>query len=235
MLPIQPDGRLEPTSDVVQHSGYSVHPERQTGPHPHCIIPDPNNQFAIAVDLGLDKLLVYRMDLASGRLHQHSEVKVEPGAGPRHLIFNSSGRYAYLLNELNSTINVYRYRAEAGSFTKIQTIATLPQNFSGENFCGDIHLSPSEDHLYISNRGHNSLVCFSVDTDSGELTYQSHVPSHGHYPRIFAIDPSGHFMVVAHQRSNNVVVLQIDSETGDLSYAGYEVKLSMPVHVKFAA
>ena len=234
MLPVQADGRLGPASDVIQHSGSSVHPERQTGPHPHCIIPDPTNRFVISTDLGLDKLLIYHMDLESGKLHKHSEVQVERGAGPRHLIFNSSGQYAYLVNELNSTINVYRYNADMGSFAKIQTVSTLPQDFSGENFCADIHLLPDENHLYVSNRGHDSLVCFRVDTDSGELTYQSHTSSHGHYPRNFAIDPSGHFMVVAHQRSNNVVVLRIDPETGDLFHTGYEVKLSVPVHVKFA-
>ena len=103
MFPIQADGRLGTATDIVQHSGSSVHPERQTGPHAHCILPDPTNRFAIAVDLGLDKILVYQMDLEKGRLNKHAEVAVPPGAGPRHLAFHPHGTFAYLVNELNAT------------------------------------------------------------------------------------------------------------------------------------
>ena len=234
MLPIEANGELLPASDVVQHVGSSVHPERQTSPHPHCIIPDPANRFAVAADLGLDKLLVYRMDFEAGKLQKHAEVDVEARSGPRHLIFNSSGQYAYLLNELNSTLIVYQYDSEIGAFSKLQIVHTLPEDFSGENFCADIHLSKDENYLYVSNRGHDSIVCFKVHADSGELSYRSHVGSGGHQPRIFAIDPSGRFLVAVHQKSSNVVVFQIDPVTGDLAPTGHEVAVSMPVHVLFA-
>ncbi len=234
MLPIAADGQLLPASDVVQHVGFSIHPERQTSPHPHCILPDPANRFAIAADLGLDKLLVYRMDFEAGKLQKHAEVEVDARSGPRHLIFNASGQYAYLLNELNSSLIVYQYDSEMGVFSKLQTVPTLPEDFSGENFCADIHLSKDENYLYVSNRGHDSIVCFKVHADSGRLSYQSHIGSGGHQPRIFAIDPSGRFLVAVHQKSGNVVVFQIDPITGGLAPAGHEVAVSMPVHILFA-
>jgi 6-phosphogluconolactonase len=233
MLPIGGDGQLLPPSVVVQHTGSSVHPERQTGPHAHCILPDPANRFAIAVDLGLDKILVYRMDLENGRLHAHAEVAVDAGSGPRHLIFNSTGQYAYLLNELNSTLSVYQYDSQIGTLARLQTVPTLPEDFSGENYCGDLRLSRDEKYLYASNRGHDSIVCFRVDASTGQLAFQSHIASGGHYARILALDPSGQFILAVHQRSHNVVVFRIDSETGDISYTGYEAEPSMPVHVLF--
>lgn len=233
MFPIQADGRLGEASDIVQHSGSSVDPERQKAPHPHCIIPDPTNRFAVAVDLGADTLFVYRMDLEAGKLRKHAEVPVEAGSGPRHLIFNSSGQRAYLINELNSTIVVYQFRSTDGAFHKIQAISTLPKDFYGINYCSDLHLSSDERQLYASNRRHDSLVCFKVDSTNGELAYQSHLPSLGHEPRIFAIDPSGRFIVAVHQRSNNVVVYKIDPETGDLAHTGHQAELDMPGHVLF--
>jgi 6-phosphogluconolactonase len=233
MLPIGTEGQLLPHSDLVQHIGSSVHPERQSGPHAHCILPDPSNCFAIAVDLGLDKLFVYRMDLESGKLQKHTEVEVDAGAGPRHLIFNSTRQYAYLLNELNSTLNVYRYDSQSGTLTQLQTVPTLPDDFSGENFCGDLCLSPDDKYLYASNRGHDSIVCFHVASSTGQLSHPSYIASGGHYPRILALDPSGRFMIAVHQKSHNVVVFKIDPETGNLFHTGHEAKLSMPVHVLF--
>lgn len=233
MLPIHEDGRLSPASDVVQHTGSSVDPERQEAPHPHCIIPDPTNRYAVAVDLGADKLFVYRMDLETGKLRKNSEVPVEAGSGPRHLIFNSNGQRAYLINELNSTIVVYRFSSTDGTFHKIQAISTLPEDFSGVNYCSDLHLSFDERHLYASNRRHDSLVCFRVDSSSGELTYQSHIPSHGHEPRIFALEPSGRFIVAVHQKSNNAILYKMDHETGNLAHTGHQAELDMPVHVLF--
>lgn len=233
MLPIREDGHLSHPSDVVQHTGSSIDPERQEAPHPHCILPDPTNQFAVAVDLGADKLFVYRMDLEVGKLRKHSEVPVTPGFGPRHLIFDSSGTRAYLIHELQSVIVVYRFDAADASFHQLQTISTLPDNFSGINYCSDLHLSSDEHFLYAANRRHDSLMCFRVDSQSGELTYQSHIPSHGREPRTFAIDPNGRFIVAAHQKSKNAVVYKIDPETGNLSHTGYQAELDMPVHVLF--
>jgi hypothetical protein len=183
MFPIQSDGSLRPASDVIQHSGSSVHPERQNGPHAHCILPDPTNRFAVAADLGLDKLLIYQMDLENGKLHRHTEVKVSPVAGPRHLTFHPNGQFAYLINELNSTLIAYRYDSRNGAFEELQTVPALPRDFKGENLCADIHISPSGKYLYGSNRGHDSIVCFLIDQMSGELVYRSHTLSGGREPR----------------------------------------------------
>jgi 6-phosphogluconolactonase len=234
MFPIQTDGRLDPVTQVIQHAGSSVHPERQTGPHAHCILPDPPNRFAIAMDLGLDKLLIYKMDLENGRLHKQAEVKIQAGAGPRHLTFHPNGQYAYLINELNSTLISYRYHSQTGTFEELQTVPTLPQDFKGRNLCADVHVSPDGKHLYASNRGHDSIALFLIDENNGKLTYQNHTSTEGGEPRNFAIDPSGAFLLAANQQTNNIVTFKIDSATGQLFYTGQEVEVSMPVCVKFS-
>ncbi len=235
MFPIQVDAQLAPASDVIQHAGSSVHPERQAGPHAHCILPDPTNRFAIAVDLGLDKLIIYQMDLENGKLHKHAEMEVQPGAGPRHLTFHPNGQFAYLINELNSTVIGYRYDSENGTFIELQTVPALPQDFRGVNLCADIHISPNGKYLYASNRGHDSIVCFFIDQNTGKLTYRNHTLTEGREPRNFAIDPSGTFLLVANQKTNNIIIFKIDPESGGLSRTEHEVKVSMPVCLKFAS
>lgn len=232
VLPIREDGNLGPASHVVRHSGSSIHPDRQEGPHAHCILPDPDNRFAVAVDLGIDRLMVYRMDLEAGQLHGHGEVKLGEGSGPRHLIFHPHGRFAYVLCELNSTLNAFRY--DGGAFEEFQSIRTLPRGFGGRNLCADLHISPDGKYLYASNRGHDSLACFTIDADSGQLTFQDHIPSGGREPRGFTIDPSGKFLLAANQNSNNIVTFLIDSAMGKLSRTEAEVEVPMPVCIKFA-
>lgn len=233
MFPLRADGQLGPAADIVQHSGSSIHPERQSGPHAHCILPDPNNHFAIAADLGLDKLLVYEMDLEQGKLRRQNEVNVQSGAGPRHLTFHPDGKHAYLINELNATLIGYYYHAQTGSFEELQSVSALPRDFTGENLCADIHISPDGRHLYASNRGHDSLVCFAIDQNSGQLTYRGHTSTGGKEPRNFAIDPTGTFLLAANQKSHSIVTFKIDAESGELSRTGYEANVSMPVCVKF--
>jgi 6-phosphogluconolactonase len=232
MLPIQADGQLGPATDVVQHSGSSVDPKRQTAPFVHSILPDPTNRFAIVADLGMDKLIVYEMDLENGKLNKHAEVQVQPGAGPRHSIFHLNGGYLYVINELNSTLIVYGYHSESGSLEELQTISTLPAGFEGENLCADLHISGK--HLYASNRKHDSLAWYLIDENTGRLSYEGEVSSGGKEPRGFAIDPTGNFLLAAHERSDNVVLFKIDPSTGKPSSTGYEVKVSQPVCVKFS-
>jgi 6-phosphogluconolactonase len=234
VFPIQADGQLGPATEVIQHAGSSTHPERQTGPHAHCILPDPTNRFAITVDLGLDKLLIYQMDLERGKLYEHAEVKVQPGAGPRHLTFHPNGQFAYLINELNATLISYRYHAKDAIFEELQTVPALPEDFTGENLCADVHVSPDGKYLYASNRGHDSIVCFFIDQKTGGLTYCNHTSTEGQEPRNFAIDPSGTFLLVANQKTDNIVTFKIDAESGQLFKTGHEVQVSMPVCLKFA-
>ena len=173
------------------------------------------------------------MDLDTGTLHKHAEVDVQPGAGPRHLTFHPNGMFAYLINELNSTLIRYRYNSELGTFEELQTVPALPPDFKGENLCADIHISPDGRYLYASNRGHDSIVCFFVDQDSGELIDRNHTSTAGREPRNFAIDPSGTFLLVANQKTNSIITFRIDAESGGLSKTGHVVEVSMPVCLKF--
>jgi 6-phosphogluconolactonase len=232
MLPIQADGGLGPATDVVQHSGSSVHPERQTAPFVHSILPDPTNRFAIAADLGADKLVIYEMDLEQGKLKKHTEIDVKPGSGPRHTIFHPNGQYLYLINELSSTLTVYRYDSEPGSLEEVQTISTLPAGFDGENLCADVHIYGK--FLYASNRKHDTIAWYLINEATYHLSYQGEVPSGGKEPRGFAIDPTGNFLLAAHERSGNVVIFQIDPVTGKPIKTGQEIKAPFPVCVKFA-
>lgn len=234
LLPFQTDGSLGAATDIVQHVGSSIHPERQTSPHAHCILPDPTNRFAIAVDLGLDKLLIYQLDLERGKLHFYHEVRVHAGAGPRHLTFHPNRQFAYLINELDSTITAYRYHSEGARFEEFQRVSALPENFQGENLCADIHVTPDGKYLYASNRGHDSIVCFLIDQSTGALTYVAHTSTGGREPRNFAIDPNGTFLLVANQKSDNIVTFKIEPDTGQLSKTEYQVEVSMPVCIKFA-
>ena len=234
MFPIHSDGKLDAASDVIQHSGSSMHPARQTGPHAHCILPDPTNRFAVAADLGIDKLLIYHMNLENGKLHLHNEMQVHAGAGPRHLTFHPNGQFAYLINELDATVIAYRYQSEAGRFEQLQVLPALPKDFTSENLCADIHVTPDGKYLYASNRGHDSMVSFHIDQRTGGLTYVNHAPTGGREPRNFAIDPNGNFLLAANQKTDTIVTFKIDATNGQLIETGYQVEVSMPVCVKFA-
>jgi 6-phosphogluconolactonase len=234
MLPIANDGTLRPVCYIVEHTGKSIHPERQDKPYAHSILPDPTNTFVVACDLGIDKLLVYRMDLDAGQLVKHAEVSVTPGSGPRHLVFHPNGRYAYLACELNSTVIAFTWDSEGGTFDEFQNIRTLPPGYDGRNLPADIHLTPDGQYLYVSNRGHDSFACYEVSPESGMLTLKHHTATGGAEPRGFAIDPTGKYLVSANQNSNNIVTFLIDPGMGHLSRIGDEVQVSMPVCVKFA-
>ena len=164
MLPIQADGSLAPLTGFVQHEGSSIHPVRQLGPHAHSIILDATNRLAFAPDLGIDKLLVYDLDLDNGTLAPHHVpwVRTPAGAGPRHFDFHPNGQFAYLINELGSSISVLRYFADQGVFGEIETVSTLPDDFDGESTCADIHVAPSGRFVYGSNRGHDSIAMFAI-------------------------------------------------------------------------
>jgi 6-phosphogluconolactonase len=233
MLPIAPDGSLEPASHTYQHTGSSIHPDRQDKPYAHCILPDPTNTFAVACDLGIDKLLVYRMDLDAGQLLNHNEVSVTPGSGPRHLVFHPEGRYAYLACELNSTVLAFTWDPEGGMLEEFQNVRTLPTGYDGRNLPADIHLTPEGQFLYVSNRGHDSFACYEVSPESGMLTLKHHTSTGGAEPRGFAIDPTGKFLLAANQNSNNLLPFLIDPGMGQLSRIGDEIQVSMPVCVKF--
>ncbi len=232
-LPIRPDGSLKPAATVDQHHGSSVHKTRQTGPFAHCIDADPSNRFALSADLGIDKLLIYRLNIDEGTLapHQPAFVETTPGAGPRHLTFHPNGRFAYVINELNCTISVFGYDSNRGTLQSVQNISTLPGDFSGENTSAEIQVHPSGRFLYGSNRGHNSIAIFAVDPETGRLRSLGHQSTLGKTPRHFAIDPSGQYLLAANQDSGSVVVFRIDPQSGLLHATGASVAIPMPVCV----
>ncbi|HVA48702.1 MAG TPA: lactonase family protein [Pirellulales bacterium] len=236
-LPIDGDGRLSKASAVIQHHGKSVNPGRQEAPHAHSVNLDPANHFAFVADLGLDEVLVYRFDAGKGslRANEPPAAKVKPGSGPRHFVFHPSGRFAYVINELASTITAFGYDDAKGVLTEVQTIGTLPDGFKGENWTAEVQVHPSGKFVYGSNRGHNSIAAFAVDAETGRLTPIGHESSGGKTPRNFGIDPSGSFLLAANQDSDNIAVLAIDTATGKLNSTGQEIKVSKPVCVKFVA
>lgn len=235
VLPIRSDGSLGEATDMKQDSGASINAERQDGPHAHCIVLDPANRFAYACDLGTDKIMIFRYDGRRGKLIPNTTpwVSLKPGAGPRHLTFHPGGDFAYVINELHATITAFAVAPAQGNLTEIQTVATLPADFTSANTSADIHVSPDGRFLYCSNRGHDSIAAFAIDARSGKLTFIGHESTGGKTPRNFAIDPSGAFLLVANQNSNNIVTLRRDSKTGRLSATGNVVDVPAPVCLKF--
>jgi 6-phosphogluconolactonase len=227
------DGRLGEVTSFVQHKGSSVNPERQKGPHAHAIALSPDNRFAVVADLGLDQLIVYSFDAAKGILGANPQVvKASPGAGPRHLVFSASGRFLYVINEMQSSVAAYSYDAVSGALHELQTISALPKGFSGENTAAEIETDPSGKFLFASNRGDDSIAVFAIDSRGGMLTHVETDSTGGKTPRNFAIDPTGSWLLAANQDSDNIVVFRIDSKTGHLSPTGDVLKVPSPVCVK---
>jgi 6-phosphogluconolactonase len=237
VLSVLKDGRLGEVSAFVQHKGSSVNPERQKGPHAHAMALSPDNRFAVVADLGLDQLLVYSFDTAKGTLGADPQImKASPGVGPRHLAFSSDGRFLYVINEMQSTVVAYSYNQSTGALRELQTISTLPKNFSGDNTAAEIEIHPSGKFLYASNRGDdNSIAVFAIDSRAGTLTFVESDPTGGKTPRNFAIDPTGSWLLAANEDSNNIVVFRIDPKTGHLTATGDVVQVSSPTCLMFVA
>ena len=234
VLPIRQDGGLEQASEVIQHQGSSIDPVRQSGPHAHSVTLDASNRFAYIPDLGLDKLMIYRFDAEAGKLNANEQgcFETKPGAGPRYFVFHPDNSYAYLINELDSTIVSLGYDRETGAVEEIQTVSTLPQPFQGNSTCADIMLDPKGQFLYASNRGHDSIAAYRIDDSSGELALVGHESTGGKTPRNFTIDPGGTFLFAANQDSDNIVCFRIDHRSGELTPSGQVTEAPTPVCVK---
>lgn len=234
LLPIGGDGQLGAASDMVQHHGSGTDPRRQEAPHAHSITLDPGNRYAIVADLGLDKLMVYQLDLAKGQLRPNATpwAQLHAGAGPRHMAFHTSGKYAYVINELDSTMAVFAYDQAQGTFETLQTVSTLPSDFAGISYCADVHVSPCGRFVYGSNRGHDSIVVFRIDQNTGILDLVAHTPTQGKTPRNFCIAPGGEWLLAANQDSDTVVTFRIEQQTGKLLPTGQIVDVPTPVCLK---
>jgi 6-phosphogluconolactonase len=234
-FPVNADGSLAEASDFVQHHGSSVDPVRQKGPHAHSVTFDAASGLLFVPDLGLDRLVVYEVDAKRGKLRARDDMLVaeKPGAGPRAFAFHPGGRWAYLINEINSTISAFVYRRPAGGLARLQTVPTLPDGFTGASTCSDVQVTPDGAFLYGSNRGHDSIAGYRIDQASGKLTPIGHTPSGGRTPRGFGIDPSGRYLLAANQDTDDVFTFAIDRASGKLTRVGGVVKVPTPVCVRF--
>lgn len=225
-LPIEADGKLAPASSFVQHEGSSIK-SNQKGPHAHSINMDPQGRFVLAADLGLDKVMLYR--LKEGKLIANNPPAgvLKPGSGPRHLDLDAAGKFVYVVNENASTVTVFELAAD-GAMTEIQTITTLPENAGDvRNSTAEIRVHRDLGFVYASNRGHDSIAIFKADPKTGKLTAVGHQNHLVKTPRNFT--PHGNLLLVASQASNKVVVFQIDAKTGELRPTDFVAEVGAPV------
>jgi 6-phosphogluconolactonase len=234
VLPIGSDGQLKPLSSNIQHAGSSINPQRQKEPHAHSVNLDVAGRFAFVADLGLDKVMIYRLDADKGELSANNppSESVKPGSGPRHFAFHPNGKFAYVINEMGNTVTAFRYDAAEGRLTTIDSISTIPADNTQTTHTAEVQVHPSGKFVYGSNRGHDSIAVFAVNQDTGKLTAKGQTPCPA-TPRNFGIDPSGKFLLAAGQSANRIEVFRINQDTGELTSTGHKVKVPTPVCVKF--
>ncbi len=238
VFPLTTDGSLGKAVSFIQHSGGSVDPVRQTGPHAHSIIFDPSNRTMFVPDLGLDSMVAYDFDGSTGRTSANPSrcAASVPGVGPRHMEIHPSGRFAYTVNELGSTVTASGYDAKTMRLSAFQEISTLPAGYSGSSTCADLHIGHSGQYLYASNRGHDSIAIYSIDPGTGRLAALGHESTRGGVPRNFTLDATGQWMLVANQDTDQIVLFRVDQASGMLRYSGTELNIPTPVCVRaFAA
>ncbi len=235
VIPLASDGGLAAASAFAQHTGHGPNAGRQEGPHAHGVTFDPSGKFLFVPDLGIDRVVAYRFDRATGAIDLDDAAggRAAPGAGPRHVVFHPGGTFAYAVNELDSSVAVFRYDVTRGAMETIQSISTLPLATAGTGTTAEIAVHPSGRFLYASNRGHDSIASFAIERATGTLTALGHTSTGGKTPRNFNLDPSGRFLLAANQESGNIVVFRIDPESGIPQPAGIEAQIDDPVCIVF--
>lgn len=235
VFPVLADGKLGEASAFVQHTGHGADPKRQEAAHAHSIDLSTDEHLAFVDDLGLDELLVYKYDAAKGSIAPNDPpfAKLNPGIGPRHFALAPSGKFAYVVAEMGSSVTAFSVDLKTGILKHLQNISTLPKDFKGENDDAEIHVHPNGKFLYASNRGHDSIAVFAIDPQKGMLTAIEDIPTQGNIPRSFEIDPTGKFLFAENQKSDNIVIFRIDEKTGRLKATGQKIEVASPVCVKF--
>ena len=227
------DGALSEPVTVIQHTGSSVHPTRQKGPHAHSINFSPDGRFAYAADLGTDRIYRYAVDAATGALTASGETVIAPASGPRHFAFRPDGAFAYLINEMTLMMTAFRVDKASGELTELQSLSTLPPGTEKIGSTAEVVAHPTGRFVYGSNRGHDSIVAYAINEASGELSYLANEPIRGKVPRNFAVSPSGKWLLAAGQQSRSVTVFAIDEATGKLTFADSEIAVWSPVCIRF--
>jgi 6-phosphogluconolactonase len=236
LIPIHEDGRVGEAKQVEKHEGSSANPQRQRGPHAHCVLFSPDNHFLLLADLGLDKIFVYKFDAAAGALTPNDppSASVAPGAGVRHLAFHPNGRVLYSINEMGNTITAFHYEPAKGTLEAFQSETTLPEGFKGNTSTAEVAVNPAGTRVYGSNRGHDSIALFAIDPRHQTLSPMDHTSTLGKNPRHFTLDPTGKFLLVANQDTSDITVFKVHPNSGQLTPAGPPVKgAAFPVCVLF--
>ncbi|MDX5418835.1 MAG: lactonase family protein, partial [Hymenobacteraceae bacterium] len=230
-FPVLESGMLgEPSVVFPPNIGSGPNKERQEAAHAHWVGPSPDGRFTFSVDLGTDEILRYKLNSERAAVTDKTTAfAAKPGAGPRHMAFHPNGSYAYVINELNSTMTALAYNSEKGELSELQTISTLPADYKGDNSCAAVKVSANGKFLYGSNRGHNSIVVYAIDGKTGKLSLVQHQETGGDWPRDFTLDLTGNVMLVANERSNSIVSFKVNKASGRITPAGYEVKVQKPV------
>ena len=231
VLPVAEDGHLGEATCVVQDTGKGPNPQRQQGPHAHCVALSPDNRFAFVCDLGADKVMIFKFDAEHGQLtpNDSPSASVPPGAGARHIVFHPNGKFAYVINEMGSSVTAFAYDPRAGALKELQTLSSLPANYSGSSAAAEIAIAPSGKFLYGSNRGHDTIAVFAVHPKNGTLDWVTEQSSGGKTPRYFGIEPSGKYLTICNQDSSTMMMCGIDAENGRLKPSSILTNVPSPV------
>ena len=235
VYPIAEDGSVIAPISWVKHHGTGPDPDRQERPHPHSVVPSLDNRFAVVPDLGIDQVICYRFE--DGQLtppEGHSSIKLPGRSGPRHFVFSTDNKTAYVINELGSTIGHLSFDAASGAFEVVEIVSTIPAGFTAENRCADLHMSSDERFLYGSNRGHDSIAIFAVDPKNRRLTLLGFAPTEGRTPRNFALSPSEKIVLAANQNGDSITVFRRDPATGLLDRLR-NLEVGTPVCIKMVS
>ena len=233
-FPIAEDGSIQPRSDLKKHSGSGPNPKRQKRPHPHSVYVSPDNHYLMVPDLGIDRVMIYKINHQDGTLTEVSSALCPPGSGPRHMKFHPNGKFAYVLNELLMTVSVFSYDSSNGNMKELQVIPTLPKElWEVPNKASEIRIDSKGKYLYAANRGHDTIAAFSIDPSSGKLSFIEREPVRGAYPRNFNLDPTDQWLIAAGRDSNTLSVFQISPENGSLIYHNKIVNCPAPICIEF--
>jgi 6-phosphogluconolactonase len=234
VLPVADDGALKNQTQLVELKGTpGPHRVRQVSSHPHDIVFDPSGRFVLVPDLGLDRVFVFRFDSSRGELSQASTLDGCPISGPRHAAFHPRRPFAYVLNELDSTMIACQWDGERGALRPIQVISTLRTNYTGNSTAAELAVAPSGNFVYASNRGGDDICIYAIDQRTGTLSAIDWVSTQGKGPRFIGLTPSGRLLYAANEVGDNIVTYHVNATTGRLTPTGQVIQSLTPVTIAF--